>query len=59
MEDAVCPRCDTELVDSIKSRRRDTIYNIIGGIALAVTAFFERDLSDYDDTVQGEWYLVP
>ncbi len=40
MVDTVCPRCDTELIDSIKSRRRDTIYNIIGGITLAVTAFF-------------------
>jgi hypothetical protein len=55
MEDTVCPRCDTELepVDSVKSHRRDTIYYIIGIIALAITAFFERDLSNYDDMVQG------
>jgi hypothetical protein len=53
MEDTVCPRCDTELepVDSAKSRRRDTIYYLIGIMALAVTAFFERDLSNYDDMV--------
>ncbi len=55
LEDTVCPRCDTELepVDSVKSHRRDTIYYIIGIIALAITAFFERDLSNYDDMVQG------
>ena len=53
--ETVCPRCDTilEPVDSAKSRRRDTVYYIIGVIALAVTAFFERDLSNFDDIVQG------
>jgi hypothetical protein len=55
MEDAVCPRCDTKLepVNSVKSRRRDTIYYIIGIIALAITAFFERNLSNYENRMQG------
>jgi hypothetical protein len=55
MEDAVCPRCDTKLepVNSVKSHRRDIIYYIIGIIALAITAFFERDLSNYEDMMQG------
>lgn len=55
MEDAVCPRCDTKLepVNSVKSHRRDTIYYIIGIIALAITAFFERNLSNYEDMMQG------
>ena len=55
MEDTVCPRCDTELrpVDSAKSRRRDAVYIILGVMALAVTAFFERDLRNYEDMLQG------
>ncbi len=55
VEDTVCPRCDTEIepFDSLKNRRRDTIYNIIGVMLLAVTAFFERDLTNDEDMVQG------
>jgi len=51
----VCPRCDTVLepVDSPKSRRRDAVYIILGVIALAVTAFWEMDLGNLDDLVQG------
>ena len=55
MEDPVCPRCHTELepLDSPRNRRRDTIYYITGAMALAVTAFFKRDLSNFDDMLQG------
>lgn len=55
VEDSVCHRCHTELepIDSPKNRRKDTIYYIIGAMALAVTAFFERDLSNFDDMLQG------
>ena len=42
-----------EPVDSVKSRRRDTVYYIIGVFALAVTAFWERDLGNFDDVIQG------
>ena len=55
MEDTVCPRCDTVLepLDSPKSRRRDAVYIILGVMALAVTTFWERDLGNFDDLVQG------
>ena len=42
-----------EPVDSVKSRRRDTVYYILGVFALAVTAFWERDLRNFDDMMQG------
>ena len=41
-----------EPVDSVRSRRRDTVYYILGGFALAVTAFWERDLGNFDDMMQ-------
>ncbi len=44
---------ELEPLDSPKNRRRDNIYCIIGVLALAVTAFFERDITNYEDVAQG------
>lgn len=42
-----------EPINSAKSRRRDAVFIILGAMALAVTAFWERDLGNFDDMAQG------